>query len=52
MWTVGSVLVLFMGLEYGIDPAQQFLLTSLPALVAAGLRLPYTVAVARSGGRK
>ncbi|RJK98219.1 MFS transporter [Vallicoccus soli] len=51
VWTMWSVLVLFMGPEYGVDPAQKFLLTSLPALVGAVLRVPYTFAVARFGGR-
>jgi NNP family nitrate/nitrite transporter-like MFS transporter len=48
MW---SVLVLFLGPQYGIDPAGKFLLTAVPALVGAVLRIPYTFAVARFGGR-
>jgi NNP family nitrate/nitrite transporter-like MFS transporter len=48
MW---SVLVLFLGPAYGVDPAGKFLLTAVPALVGSVLRLPYTVAVARFGGR-
>jgi len=51
VWTVWSVLVLFMGPQYGISPADQFLLTSVPALVGSVLRIPYTFAVARFGGR-
>jgi MFS transporter, NNP family, nitrate/nitrite transporter len=51
VWTLWSVLVLFLGPAYGIDPAGKFLLTSVPALVGAGLRVPYTFAVARFGGR-
>ncbi|WP_018500842.1 nitrate/nitrite transporter [Parafrankia discariae] len=51
VWTVWSVLVLFMGPNYGISPADKFLLTSLPALVGSVLRIPYTFAVARFGGR-
>jgi MFS transporter, NNP family, nitrate/nitrite transporter len=51
IWTVWSVLVLFLGPEYGIDPAGKFLLTTLPALVGSVLRIPYTFAVARFGGR-
>jgi NNP family nitrate/nitrite transporter-like MFS transporter len=51
VWTVWSVLVLFMGPKYGISPADKFLLTSVPALVGAILRIPYTFAVARFGGR-
>ena len=52
IWTVWSVLVLFMSPEaYGLSPADKFLLTTTPALVGAALRLPYTFAVARFGGR-
>ncbi|MEV6304705.1 nitrate/nitrite transporter [Actinoplanes sp. NPDC051861] len=51
VWTLWSVLVLFLGPQYGIDPAQKFLLTAVPTLVGASLRIPYTFAVARFGGR-
>ena len=51
VWSLWSVLVLFLGPEYGINPAQKFLLTALPTLVGAILRLPYTFAVAKFGGR-
>jgi NNP family nitrate/nitrite transporter-like MFS transporter len=51
VWTMWSVLVLFLGPAYGIDPAGKFLLTAVPALVGAALRIPYTFAVARFGGR-
>ncbi|BBF99980.1 MULTISPECIES: nitrate/nitrite transporter [Pseudonocardia] len=51
VWTMWSVLVLFMGPEYGIDAAQKFFLVAVPTLVGAILRLPYTFAVARFGGR-
>ena len=51
VWTLWSVLVLFLGPAYGIDPAGKFLLTAVPALVGAALRIPYTFAVARFGGR-
>ena len=51
VWTVWSVLVLFMGPEYGVSPADKFLLTAVPALVGSVLRVPYTFAVARFGGR-
>jgi MFS transporter, NNP family, nitrate/nitrite transporter len=44
------VLVLFLGPAYGIDAAGKFLLTAVPTLVGAGLRLPYGFAVARFGG--
>ncbi|MFG1653474.1 nitrate/nitrite transporter [Micromonospora sp. NPDC049275] len=51
IWTMWSVLVLFLGPQYGIDPAGKFLLTAVPALVGSVLRIPYTLAVARLGGR-
>jgi NNP family nitrate/nitrite transporter-like MFS transporter len=51
IWTMWSVLVLFMGPEYHIDAAGKFLLVSIPTLVGSILRLPYTFAVARFGGR-
>lgn len=51
VWTIWSVLVLFMGADYGLTPADKFLLVSLPAVVGALLRLPYTFAVAWFGGR-
>jgi NNP family nitrate/nitrite transporter-like MFS transporter len=40
-----------MGPEYQIDAAGKFPLVSVPTLVGAVLRLPYTFAVARFGGR-
>ncbi len=51
VWSLWSVIVLFMGPEWGIDPAGKFLLTALPTLAGAALRLPYTFAVATFGGR-
>ena len=51
MWTVWSVLVLFMGPAYGVDPAGKFFLVAIPALIGALIRLPYTMAPARFGGR-
>ena len=51
VWTMWASLVLFLGPKYGFTPADKFLLTSVPALVGAMLRLPYTFAVARFGGR-
>lgn len=51
IWSVWSVLVLFMGPKYHISPADKFLLTSVPTLVGSVLRIPYTFAVARFGGR-
>ena len=51
VWSMWSVLVLFLGPEYGIDAAGKFLLTALPTLLGAVLRLPYTFAVGTFGGR-
>ncbi|MCI3931023.1 nitrate/nitrite transporter [Streptomyces sp. AN091965] len=51
VWTLWSVMVLFMGPEYGIDPAGKFFLVSMATLVGAVVRVPYTFAVARFGGR-
>jgi MFS transporter, NNP family, nitrate/nitrite transporter len=51
VWSLWSVLVLFLGKDYGFDPAQKFLLTALPTLVGSVLRLPYTFAVGKFGGR-
>ncbi|MQA01761.1 MAG: MFS transporter [Streptosporangiales bacterium] len=53
IWTLWSVLVLFMTPENGftIDVAAKFLLTSVIALVGAVMRVPYTLAVPRFGGR-
>jgi NNP family nitrate/nitrite transporter-like MFS transporter len=57
VWSLWSVLVLFLTPAYGIshDPraaaAEKFLLTTLPTALGAVARLPYTLAVARFGGR-
>jgi NNP family nitrate/nitrite transporter-like MFS transporter len=51
VWSLWSVLVLFLGPEYGIDPAGKFVLTAVPTLLGAVLRIPYTFAVAIFGGR-
>ena len=51
VWTLWSVFVLFMGPEYGLDAAAKFLLVSTASFVGAVLRVPYTFAVARFGGR-
>ena len=51
VWTLWAVFVLFMGKNYGFDPSQKFLLTAVPAAAGSVLRLPYTFAVARFGGR-
>jgi MFS transporter, NNP family, nitrate/nitrite transporter len=51
VWTMWSVMVLFLGPAYHVDPAGKFLLTAVPALIGSVLRLPYTLAVAVFGGR-
>ena len=57
VWSLWSVFVLFLTPAYGIShdlttaAAQKFLLTILPAALGAGVRLPYTLGVARFGGR-
>ncbi|WP_235093452.1 nitrate/nitrite transporter [Streptomyces sp. A1-5] len=51
VWSLWSVMVLFMGPEYGIAPAGKFFLVAVPTAVGAVLRVPYTFAVARFGGR-
>ncbi|HEX3815119.1 MAG TPA: nitrate/nitrite transporter [Mycobacteriales bacterium] len=57
IWSLWSVFVLFLTPEYGIShdlktaAAQKFLLTTLPTALGAGVRLPYTFAVAKFGGR-
>ncbi|MFJ5225676.1 nitrate/nitrite transporter [Streptomyces sp. NPDC088400] len=51
IWTLWSVMVLFMGPEYGVDPAGKFFLIGMATLVGSIARVPYTFAVARFGGR-
>ncbi|MCC9703855.1 NarK/NasA family nitrate transporter [Streptomyces sp. MNU76] len=51
IWTLWSVMVLFMGPEYGLTPADKFFLVAMGTLVGAIVRVPYTFAVARFGGR-
>ncbi|MFC8454664.1 nitrate/nitrite transporter [Kitasatospora sp. NPDC057223] len=51
IWSLWSVMVLFMGPKYHVDPAGKFFLVAMPTLVGAFVRIPYTVAVARFGGR-
>jgi NNP family nitrate/nitrite transporter-like MFS transporter len=52
IWSLWSVLVLFLPEPvFGVDPAGKFLLTTLPTALGAFVRLPYTLAVARFGGR-
>ncbi|MEV4945133.1 nitrate/nitrite transporter [Streptomyces sp. NPDC053755] len=53
VWSLWSVLVLFMSPDIGMDfaPGEKFLLVVVPTLVGALLRLPYSYAVTRFGGR-
>ena len=74
IWTMWSVLVLFLGIKYGFPgpknvgkvmfeghlvtkadvahaAADKFLLISIPAAIGSFVRLPYTFAVAKFGGR-
>ncbi|MFI8517298.1 nitrate/nitrite transporter [Streptomyces sp. NPDC085481] len=51
IWSLWSVMVLFMGPQYGVDPAGKFFLIATATLVGAFIRVPYTFAVARFGGR-
>ncbi|MCW2569136.1 MAG: transporter [Mycobacterium sp.] len=51
VWSLWSVMVLFMTPAYGLDPGEKFLLVSVATGVGALMRLPYTYAVARFGGR-
>jgi NNP family nitrate/nitrite transporter-like MFS transporter len=44
-------MVLFMGPAYHVDPAGKFFLVAMPTLVGGVLRVPYTFAVAKFGGR-
>ncbi|SDC84943.1 MFS transporter [Nocardioides lianchengensis] len=49
IWSVSSAFLVSMGFSY--SPQQLFLLVALPNLVGSLLRLPYTFAVPRFGGR-
>ncbi|BBY30511.1 nitrate/nitrite transporter [Mycolicibacterium sediminis] len=52
IWSIWSVMVLFMPQDvYGIDAAGKFYLVAVPTLVGAFMRIPYTIAPARFGGR-
>ncbi len=51
IWSLWSVMVLFMGPKYHVDPAGKFFLVAMPTLVGSFVRLPYTAAVTRFGGR-
>jgi NNP family nitrate/nitrite transporter-like MFS transporter len=52
IWSIWSVMVLFMPQTvYHIDPAGKFYLVAVPTLVGAVMRIPYTIAPAKFGGR-
>jgi MFS transporter, NNP family, nitrate/nitrite transporter len=51
VWSIWSVFVLFLGPAYGLSSADKFLLTTTPVAVGAVLRVPYTLLMARFGGR-
>src|SRR6266851_9542453 len=57
VWSLWSVFVLFLTPAYGIShdlktaAAEKFLLTTLPTALGAIVRVHYTLAVARFGGR-
>ncbi|MFG2819398.1 nitrate/nitrite transporter [Kitasatospora sp. NPDC048365] len=53
VWSLWSVLVLFMSpaIGLGFSPSEKFLMVVVPTLVGALLRLPYSWAVTRFGGR-
>jgi MFS transporter, NNP family, nitrate/nitrite transporter len=52
IWSIWSVMVLFMPqLVYHIDAAGKFFLVAMPTLIGSLMRIPYTVAPARFGGR-
>ncbi|WP_084477744.1 nitrate/nitrite transporter [Nocardia jejuensis] len=52
VWSIWSVMVLFMPTDvFGIDTAGKFFLGAVPTLVGGLMRIPYTVATAKFGGR-
>jgi MFS transporter, NNP family, nitrate/nitrite transporter len=52
VWSIWSVMVLFMPQNvYHIAAAGKFYLVAVPTLVGAAMRIPYTVAPAKFGGR-
>jgi MFS transporter, NNP family, nitrate/nitrite transporter len=53
VWTIWSVMVLFMSPEIGLgfSVAEKFLIVTTPSAVGALLRIPYSCAVTRFGGR-
>lgn len=51
IWSLWSVMVLFLTPAYHVDAAGKFVLTAVPTLVGAALRLPYSLLVTKVGGR-
>jgi MFS transporter, NNP family, nitrate/nitrite transporter len=52
VWSIWSVMVLFMPQDvYHVDAAGKFYLVAMPTLVGAFMRIPYTIAPAKFGGR-
>jgi NNP family nitrate/nitrite transporter-like MFS transporter len=51
VWSLWSVLVLFLGPAYHVDASGKFLLTAVPTAVGSAMRVPYSLAVVRFGGR-
>ena len=52
VWVIWSVMVLFMPeAVWGFTVTDKFLLTTTPALLGSFVRLPYTFAIAKFGGR-
>ncbi|MRH87831.1 MFS transporter [Nocardia sp. SYP-A9097] len=52
VWSIWSVMVLFMPANvFHIDTAGKFFLGAVPTLVGGFMRIPYTVATAKFGGR-
>jgi hypothetical protein len=52
VWSLWSVMVLFMPHSvYGLTAGDKFLIAATATLVGSALRLPYTMATARFGGR-
>jgi len=51
IWSLWSVMVLFLSPAYHVDAPGRFVLTAVPTLVGAALRLPYSLLVTKVGGR-
>lgn len=51
IWSLFSVMVLFMTPKYGISLDQKFIITATATFVGSCLRIPYTQATAKFGGR-